>query len=75
MSHSCAFKGCGAKAVRFETAPFLPYPDEVAIPEFAEVKTYCASHYAEHECPGHVASEIDAKVCVRCGIHIDSLRP
>lgn len=27
------------------------------------------------ECPGHVASEQDSKVCGRCGVHIDSLRP
>lgn len=30
---------------------------------------------AEHECPGHVASDDDPKVCARCGTHIDSLRP
>lgn len=28
----------------------------------------------EDNCPGHVASEADPKVCGRCGIHIDSLR-
>lgn len=26
-------------------------------------------------CPGHVASEGDPKICGRCGIHIDELRP
>ncbi len=26
-------------------------------------------------CPGHVASASDAKVCDRCGVHIDELRP
>ena len=26
-------------------------------------------------CPGHVASAANAKVCGRCGIHIDALRP
>ncbi|RWE78520.1 MAG: hypothetical protein EOS63_17340 [Mesorhizobium sp.] len=26
-------------------------------------------------CPGHVASATDPKVCARCGIHIDELRP
>lgn len=30
---------------------------------------------AEDDCPGHVASATDAKVCGRCGIHIDELRP
>lgn len=31
--------------------------------------------YIEEECPGHIASEQDPKVCARCGTHIDSLRP
>lgn len=31
--------------------------------------------FTEEECPGHVASVLDPKVCGRCGIHIDSLRP
>lgn len=30
---------------------------------------------AEEDCPGHVASDVDAKICARCGVHIDSLRP
>lgn len=29
----------------------------------------------EENCPGHVASAGNVKVCIRCGIHIDSLRP
>jgi hypothetical protein len=29
----------------------------------------------EESCPGHVASEDDPKVCGRCGLHIDELRP
>jgi hypothetical protein len=29
----------------------------------------------EESCRGHVASEHDPKVCGRCGVHIDSLRP
>ena len=31
--------------------------------------------FAEVACPGHVASAHDPKVCGRCGIHIDELRP
>lgn len=31
--------------------------------------------YAEEFCPGHVASESDARICGRCGVHVDSLRP
>ena len=30
--------------------------------------------FTEQTCPGHIASDDDAKVCGRCGIHIDSLR-
>jgi len=30
---------------------------------------------AQDACPGHVASELDPKICGRCGIHVDSLRP
>lgn len=30
---------------------------------------------AEEDCPGHVASARDRRVCRRCGVHIDSLRP
>ena len=26
-------------------------------------------------CPGHVGSDNDPKVCGRCGVHIDELRP
>lgn len=29
----------------------------------------------EDACSGHLASAADPKVCDRCGIHIDSLRP
>jgi hypothetical protein len=31
--------------------------------------------HAQGACPGHVASKADPKVCGRCGIHIDDLRP
>lgn len=31
--------------------------------------------YTEDNCPGHVASAYDGKICGRCGVHIDSLRP
>lgn len=27
------------------------------------------------ECSGHVGSEADRKICSKCGIHIDDLRP
>jgi len=30
---------------------------------------------SEDDCPGHVASADDPRVCGRCGVHIDSLRP
>ena len=31
--------------------------------------------YAEDDCPGHVASEKDPRICARCGVHVESLRP
>lgn len=31
--------------------------------------------YDEYECPGHVASSDNAKICALCGTHVDSLRP
>lgn len=31
--------------------------------------------HSEETCPGHVASAGSSKVCGRCGVHIDSLRP
>jgi len=34
-----------------------------------------ARNVLEENCPGHVASERDPKVCGRCGTHVDSLRP
>ncbi|MGJ5163208.1 hypothetical protein [Bradyrhizobium sp. HKCCYLR1051] len=37
--------------------------------------TPSASAANENACPGHVASPADPKVCGRCGVHIDSLRP
>ena len=30
---------------------------------------------AAESCPSHIASAFDAKVCGRCGIHIEELRP
>lgn len=29
----------------------------------------------EQDCPGHIASDDNPKICGRCGVHIDSLRP
>lgn len=31
--------------------------------------------FTEEDCPGHIASAGNPKICGRCGIHIDSLRP
>lgn len=30
---------------------------------------------SENDCPGHVASVNDPKICGVCGVHIDELRP
>ncbi len=45
----------------------------IMVPKRNSVLSFFA--YGENECPGHVASKDDAKVCARCGVHIDSLRP
>ena len=39
------------------------------------VSVSCAQIPDENDCPGHVASADDKKICGRCGVHIDSLRP
>ncbi len=31
--------------------------------------------FTENDCPGHVASDDDPKVCRFCGCHVDDLRP
>jgi len=77
MSQPCAFEGCDKRATRWEQVNIPPivlvmrHPLETKSP----VRAFCDSHYGEDECPAHVASEADGKICERCGIHIDSLRP
>lgn len=41
----------------------------------ARGEIYNAAEDPESACPGHVASADNPKVCGRCGVHIDSLRP
>lgn len=36
---------------------------------------WCAMAKLEESCAGHVASKDDPKICGRCGVHIDELRP
>lgn len=31
--------------------------------------------FSEEDCPGHIAAPSYIKICVRCGVNIDSLRP
>lgn len=47
----------------------------IAKAEFVEKVAPGYVAFDEQSCPGHVASKNDPKVCGRCGIHIDSLRP
>jgi N6-adenosine-specific RNA methylase IME4 len=47
------------------------YPDLPKVELFSRVD----GAIDENDCPGHVASEADPKVCGHCGVHIDSLRP
>jgi hypothetical protein len=44
-------------------------------PGFGEIQFSPRKLFTEDHCPGHVASASDAKVCGRCGVHIDELRP
>jgi len=53
-----------------------PYPcDVIRMEGENEVLELYGPWFPEEACPGHVASKSDPKVCGRCGIHIDSLRP
>lgn len=50
--------------------------DRIVMQEANEVlELYGPWFSTEEACPGHIASGIDPKVCGRCGVHIDSLRP
>lgn len=57
------FLACGNKRSEFFEGPVLPVG---WCPQF---------QFSEEACPGHVASDGDPKVCGRCGLHIDSMRP
>ncbi len=41
----------------------------------SEVLELYGPWFSEEACTGHVASKSDPKICGRCGVHIDSLRP
>lgn len=46
------------------------------VPKGEEIERARAELFIDEEdCPGHVASISDPKICGRCGTHIDSLRP
>ena len=76
MGIICHFPECGKRATHYERMLLTPYVPRVGDvgPVEKEVRAFCDSHYGEDECPNHVASATDPKVCGRCGIHIDSLR-
>lgn len=73
----CAFPNCVRRATRYETIPELPHLwIKHADMSQSVVRAFCPDHYGEDECPTHISSvEGDPKICRRCGIHIDSLRP
>ena len=75
MGMPCAFNGCNRRATRWERRPELLQGFTGAMPMDMEVRAFCANHYGEDECPRHVASESNPKICGRCGTHVDSLRP
>ena len=35
----------------------------------------CMPSFDDNSCPGHIASIDNPKICRRCGVHIDTLRP
>lgn len=49
--------------------------EEMPCPECRPAARAEAHAVGECDCPGHVASKLDPKVCARCGVHIDDLRP
>jgi hypothetical protein len=54
------------------------YPSEVLLNDaikMARAVMPPVNQFDEQSCPGHVASDTDPKICGRCGVHIDSLRP
>ena len=55
-----------------ETA-FLAVQIATAIEE-AEARGSRYFHYDEEQCPGHVASRFDRKICGLCGAHIEARR-
>lgn len=70
----CNFRGCDRRATHYESLPPTPYlPGVEAYDRVAAA--YCESHFSEEDCPFHTSSDDDPKVCGRCGVHIDSLRP
>ena len=75
MGFSCNFPGCTNRSVRFEKVFMSPFIEIGNEPVHDVVRTFCGNHFGEDECPGHVASEVDSKICGRCGTHLDSLRP
>lgn len=40
----------------------------------ALLKTKRPYQFSQDDCPGHIASDRDPKVCGRCGTHIDEFR-
>lgn len=75
MAMFCAFPNCRHRATRWEKIDVLPMFGETHVPCEATVRPFCDYHCGEDESHDHVASEGDPKICGRCGIHIDSLRP
>lgn len=67
------------KAIRFtrkeDAETIVSVMDSTAKCRAVEHSWMASPPISEENCSGHVASENDAKVCGRCGVHIDSFRP
>ena len=59
--------GFAMRGVQFELDDDERFPRDIL--------TRAVTDDRDAECSGHVASANDPKVCGRCGIHIDELRP
>ncbi|TPM06786.1 MULTISPECIES: hypothetical protein [unclassified Mesorhizobium] len=67
----------GVRFVPLDPARRQPTGEVIPFPQFFRATQRAVGAMIERaiDCCGHVASADDPKICGRCGIHIDSLRP
>jgi hypothetical protein len=47
---------------------------ELSAEHFLMLGSLASKLFKEEDCPGHVASEGNSKICGRCGVHVDAMR-